>query len=80
MLYHEWAGVFKAGQARGCVHYEESSYWPGPSLLLFAVFPSSGGDIKLTEKPARASECEPGRVFNQPGEGGVGKFPGFRQL
>lgn len=39
MLYHEWAGAFKAGQARGGVHHEESRYWPGPSLFPFVVSP-----------------------------------------
>jgi hypothetical protein len=45
MLYHEWARAFKEGQARCGVHPEESRYWPGPSLLPFAVLPPlSGGD------------------------------------
>ena len=39
MLYHEWAGAFQAGQARGGVHHEESRYWPGLSIFPFAVFP-----------------------------------------
>ena len=39
MLYHEWAGAFQAGQARGGVHPGESRDWPGPSLFPFAVFP-----------------------------------------
>lgn len=54
MLYHEWAGAFQAGQARGGVHLEESRYWPGLSIFPFAVFPPlPGGYISSMKKEVK---------------------------
>ena len=63
MLYHEWAGAFKAGQARGGVHVEESRYWPGPSLLPFAVFPSFRGLHIINRKARQGAAKQAGAGF-----------------
>ncbi len=55
MMYHEWAGAFKAGQARGGVHLEESRDWPGLSLFPFAVFPLFRG-LHIINRKARQGE------------------------
>ena len=61
-------------RARGGGPYEASRYWPWLSIFCSVFSSSSGGDIKLTEKPARASECEPRRVFIQPVAPGINSF------
>jgi len=68
MLYHDKGGVkirwLRPGLP-GC---------PGLSFLVVVVSSSSGGDIILTENPARARRSKPGRGFYQTVAPGINSF------